>query len=219
MLDLFFTKAYAHHWPRIRELAQSDDDEAFEQLERYALEAARLSPAGFGLFRTVVPKSCSIPDGGTQINSGDTVFVNFVAAGRDPAVFADPLDIKLDRSRDLYIQQGIGKHTCPGKRITPVAMAAMLRVFARLKGLEPVAVAPYRNGDGDGEESWLKWRGVPGTPFRVYMRPDGSDDWPFPTTLKVRFDAFDADDGREFACDMPREEKKAGGAWWPPHFF
>jgi len=224
MLDLFFTKEYSHHWEHIRELSQSDDDEAFEQLERYALEASRLCPAGFGLFRTVAPESANVSgcgEDGSQTcdtKEGDTIFVNFVSAGRDATVFEDPLKIKLNRPYELYIQQGIGKHTCPGKRITPVAMASMLRVFARLKNLKPIA-APYHNGP-NGEESYLKWRVLPGTPFRVYMRPDGSDDWPFPTTLKVSFSAFDPDDNRMFKCDMPHEEKKkANGSWWPPHFF
>jgi linoleate 10R-lipoxygenase len=62
-------------------------------------------------------------------------------------------------------------------------MAAQLRCFAKLKGLRR---AP-------GLEGQLKNKLVNGT-FKVYMREDWSDWWPYPTTMKVVFDGFADDD-------------------------
>lgn len=217
MLDLFFTEPYyTEHWPRIVELSRMDSDEAFNDLVGYALEAMRLAPAGFGVFRTAEEDAdvTGCGDSGTEtvhVKKGDTVFVNFVSAGRDPKVFEDPEEIKIHRPRDNYIHQGWGKHACIGKNITPTAMAAMLRVFARLENVKP-AIPLYRNGSAR-EPDYLKWRRIKDTPFKLFMTPDGSSDWPFPTTMKISFDGFDADvevpdNSTLFKCDEPAQEEK-----------
>jgi hypothetical protein len=220
MLDLYFSEPYyTEHWPKIVELSRSDSDESFQELVGYALEAMRLAPAGFGVFRTA-EKDAEVSgcgDSGKEtkhVKKGDTIFVNFVTAGRDPGVFQDPEKIITNRPRDKYIHQGWGKHACIGKNITPTAMAAMLRVFARLENVRP-AIPLYKNGSAR-EPSYLKWRRMTGTPFKLFMTPDGSNDWPFPTTMKISFDGFDADvevldQDKLFKCDKPDKEENATG--------
>lgn len=38
MIDLYLSDKYRSHWTDMRELAQSDEPEAFEKLKKYALE-------------------------------------------------------------------------------------------------------------------------------------------------------------------------------------
>ncbi len=38
MIDLYLSDKYYAHWPAIRELALSDEPEAFDKLKKYALE-------------------------------------------------------------------------------------------------------------------------------------------------------------------------------------
>lgn len=199
MLDLYLSKDYAHHWPTIQRLAASDSDEDFEVLKAYALEANRLQPAAWGLLRHVA-NSTTVIDGKVKrrFHEDETIYLDFVAAGRDPTMFPDPLKIKLDRPRDRYIHFGHGPHQCLGHRMVTIAMAAQLKVFARLRNLrrapgpqgEMKSFAPTPNPvSSDPEPS-------PGA-IRVYMKEDWSDWWPFPTTLKVHHEGFSSADGLE----------------------
>jgi hypothetical protein len=222
MMDLLFSEPYySEHWPIIVGLSRSESDGDFNILVGYVLEAMRLAPAGFGLFRTAEKDSevTGCGDSGKEtkhVKKGDTIFVNFVTGGRDPEVFSEPEKINPNRPRHNYIHQGWGKHSCIGKNITPTAMAAMLRVFARLENVRP-AIPVYKNGSAL-EPSYLKWRRMTGTPFKLYMTPDGSNDWPFPTTMKISFTDFDSDvavpDGSElFKCDEKAKEHEGIGGF------
>lgn len=76
------------------------------------------------------------PNGKTvDVKPGDKVFCSFVSAARDPTVFPDPDQVRLDRPIDSYIHYGIGDHTCLGKQASMVALTAMLRTVGRLEGL------------------------------------------------------------------------------------
>lgn len=105
------------------------------------------------------------------------VFVSFVSASRCPETFPDPLQVKLDRPEDRYIQYGVGPHTCLGKAANIVGLTTMLREFGRLRGL--------RRAPGD----WGRLKALEkGGGFRVYLKEDWSGVWPFPVSMKVRFD-------------------------------
>lgn len=248
MLDFYWSEKYISHWTTIKHLSHSSSDSHFQTLTGYVLEAMRLSPAAFGLFRTVSPAndadSISVPgcvDPSNHTSSTTTtqtlpkdssIFVDFITAGLDPAKFGvDPTIVDPHRDRNLYIQQGFGMHACIGASFTPTALGAMLRVIARLEGVIPVAP---RFKDEEGVQSYLQSRsitpalpkehkgGLGKLPFKVFMKADGSDDWPFPSTLKVRFEGFDAagleishhdwegNQGQLFKCDMPEEEERKG---------
>ena len=44
MIDLYLSDKYYAHWPAIRELALSDEPEAFDKLKKYALEGYGTPP-------------------------------------------------------------------------------------------------------------------------------------------------------------------------------
>lgn len=193
MLDLYLRAPYNQHWPEIQRLAWSDSDEDFEILKSYALEANRLAPASWGLLRTAA-HATTINDGRhgkIKVSEDETIYTDFVAAGLDPKAFPEPRKIKLDRPRDRYIHHGYSHHACLGRPMVEIAMAAQLKVFARLKNLRP---APGPQGE-------MKRTIPPPNPvssepkvnpgsITVYMKEDWSDWWPFPTQLKVHHDGF-----------------------------
>ncbi|GIK07532.1 hypothetical protein Aspvir_003198 [Aspergillus viridinutans] len=180
MLDLYLSEKYASHWPAIQKLARSADPGAFEKLKKYALEGFRLSTPAFGVLRTAVDEA-TINDGttSTTVKKGDIIFVDFITAGRDPAKFPDPEEIRLDRPADVYIHHGWGPHACLGRAIVTTAGAVLLRALGRLENI--------RRAPGPAGE--MKSKMVNGA-FKLYLREDGSSWTPFPQNMKVIFDSF-----------------------------
>lgn len=178
MLDVYLKPEHMHHWPEIRRCAYSDDREDFEKLQKYALEGCRLAPAAFGLLR-VAAEEGTIQDHERSVSydSGDVLYTDFVAAGRDEKVFGkDPNEIDVTRDLDLYIHQGVGPHSCVGRAISQISLAVQLGLFAKLKNLRRVP----------GQAGELKYTtnlpgGNPGG-VRVYMSEDWSSWWPYPTS-------------------------------------
>lgn len=173
VVDLLLSDEYKHHWPEIRQLAMSKDPADFQKLEKYALECLRLATPAFGLLRNVEPATVDITDGSNtvKLKKGDQIFTNFVKCGLDPDVFPEPRKIKLDRDPANYIHHGWGSHACIGRGIVTTALATQLKCLARLKNLR-------RAPGGQGE---MKYKVVNGA-FKVYMKSDWSDYWPFPTS-------------------------------------
>lgn len=194
MLDVLLSEPHrSRHWHHIEQLARSEDPHDFNTLRKYALEAFRLAPPAFGTLRNVEAESVTIQDGNktTKAHAGDRIYTNFVEAGLDENVFPNPLQIDLTRDPSLYINHGYGPHMCIGKHITNTAMAAQLKVCGQLKNLRRAPNPRSPNG---------MWYKPVNNSVRLYMKPDGSDYWPFPTTLKVMFDGFSA----EMAHTQPR---------------
>lgn len=127
-------------------------------------------PRPFGVLRTAVDEA-TIKDGqaSTAVHKGDTIFVDFITAGRDPDKFPNPDEIRLDRPADVYIHHGKGPHACLGRAIVTTAGAALLRVVGRLENI--------RRAPGPAEE--MKSKMVNGA-FKLYLREDGSAWMPFP---------------------------------------
>ncbi len=183
MLDIYLSEPYSKHWPDIQACAYSDDPEDFKKLKKYALEANRLAPAAFGVLRKVRTNT-TINDGGKKIpvKEGEQIYTDFISAGMDPTVFPKPEEIDIARDSDLYLHHGYSKHACLGRAVVEIAMAAQLKVFAKLKNLRrapglqgqikktvpppnPVSSDPHKN---------------PGR-IEAFMKEDWSDWWPFPT--------------------------------------
>jgi linoleate 10R-lipoxygenase len=104
------------------------------------MEGIRLNGT-FGSYREAASNT-AINDGATngaakevQIKAGDKVFVSFVSAARDPVMFPDPDEVKVDRPLENYIHYGEGPHQCLGMQASRVALGAMLKVVGRLDGL------------------------------------------------------------------------------------
>lgn len=179
LLDLYLSQPYQHHWKHIMELSLSDNPKDFDLLIRYGLEGYRLATPSFGLLRKAATDAIihDGKNGPVQVSEGQQIYTNFVSAGRDPEKFPHPEKIDLERPMDAYIHHGFGPHSCLGRNIVQVAMAAQLRVFGRMKNLRR---APGRQGE-------LKFQNIEGI-IKVYMKEDWSDWYPFPTTMKVHFD-------------------------------
>jgi cytochrome P450 len=54
---------------------------------------------------------------GCPVKKGDMVLVPLSAATRDPAIFADPTSVKLDRSPNNHVAFGVGPHRCLGSHL------------------------------------------------------------------------------------------------------
>jgi cytochrome P450 len=74
---------------------------------------------------------------GVTIPAGDRVSVMTAAANRDPARFADPDRLDIDRRIDRHLAFGHGTHFCLGAMLarleTVVALTAYLDRFPRVK--------------------------------------------------------------------------------------
>jgi cytochrome P450 len=122
-----------------------------EQLARLRREPALLPRAVAELLRYDSPgnlttwrfalRDIELGDG-VPVRRGEPVLVAMPAVNRDPARFADPHRLDLDRPDNPHLSFGHGAHHCPGRHLArlegEVAIATVLR---RLPDLE-LAVAP-----------------------------------------------------------------------------
>ncbi|WP_430452708.1 cytochrome P450 [Rhodopirellula europaea] len=69
--------------------------------------------------------TCPVKLGGRSIGAGERVYINWIAANRDPFVFEDAASVKFDRNPNDNLLYGAGIHVCPG---APLARLEM-RVF------------------------------------------------------------------------------------------
>ncbi|MDT9696404.1 cytochrome P450 [Streptomyces sp. P17] len=79
---------------------------------------------------------------GMRIRAGDPVYVSYLAANRDPEVFADPDRIDPDRADNPHLAFGNGPHYCTGAVLARLQTELLLdTLLDRLPGLR-LAVAP-----------------------------------------------------------------------------
>ncbi|KAB8232735.1 peroxidase/cytochrome P450 family protein [Aspergillus alliaceus] len=176
IIDYYLSEG-TKHLPEINRLAKEDSKDSEDKLMRYCLEAFRLNGT-FGSYREAqTDLSMTDETGEVDIKRGDKVFVGAVKANRDPNVFQDPNEVRLDRPLESYIQYGLGPHTGLGKETTLLALTSMLRVVG---GLDNLRRAP-------GPQGQLKKIHREGG-YYVYLREDWGSYSPFPTTFKVHFD-------------------------------
>ncbi|KMU91811.1 linoleate diol synthase (Linoleate (8R)-dioxygenase) [Coccidioides immitis H538.4] len=177
IIDYYLSEEGRIHLPDIQRLAHQDTPESDDKLLHYCMEAIRLNGT-FGSYREATT-AMEIDDDGrhVSIKPGDKVFVSFVSANRDPDIFPNPNEVRLDRPLDSYIHYGEGPHTCLGRDANMVALTSMLRVIGKLKNLRR---APGPQGE-------LKKVPRPGG-FYIYMREDHGSYFVFPMTFKVHFD-------------------------------
>lgn len=60
---------------------------------------------------------------------GAKILMNFPAANRDPAVFEDPDEVKIDRARNRHVAFGSGIHRCLGSNLARLEMDIALRTW------------------------------------------------------------------------------------------
>ncbi|MGW4241549.1 cytochrome P450 family protein [Nocardia sp. NPDC004722] len=117
------------------------------------------SPASEATFRyTTVPVTL----GSVEIPAGQRILVSMAAADRDPARFADPHRVDLNRADKNHLAFGYGIHRCVGAPLARTeGTVALTRLLAAYPDLELAA---------DAELSWRKSlivRGLTGLPVRL----------------------------------------------------
>jgi len=77
---------------------------------------------------------------GLSIKQGQRVALSFAAANRDPEIFEDPLEFRLDRPHNRHYAFGIGPHRCVGSNLARAVMHEA--VNAILDRLDEIRWAP-----------------------------------------------------------------------------
>ncbi|MBW8795677.1 MAG: cytochrome P450 [Streptomyces sp.] len=87
---------------------------------------------------------------GVRIQAGDAVYISYLAANRDPAVFPDPETIDFARSPNPHVSFGFGPHYCPGGQLGRLEEELLVdALLDRLPGLRlavPPEQVPFRKG-------------------------------------------------------------------------
>jgi cytochrome P450 len=85
--------------------------------------------------------------GGQAIRAGERISLMWIAANRDPAAFADPEQVIVDRGADGNVLFGVGIHRCLGESLAVLNLrVAVEELLQQIAGFEVVAPrAPSRN--------------------------------------------------------------------------
>jgi cytochrome P450 len=87
------------------------------------------SPVPSGVPR-IAREDLELP-GGHEVASGTAVMVSYGAANIDPAAFAEPSEVRLDRSPNPHIAFGAGVHRCLGSHLARRELRVTLREWHR----------------------------------------------------------------------------------------
>jgi cytochrome P450 len=86
---------------------------------------------------------------GTEVKAGEGVFTLGNAANHDPAVFADPTQVDIDRGARNHLAFGYGAHQCLGQNLARVELRVVFDTLFRrvptLRVARPVAELPFKN--------------------------------------------------------------------------
>ncbi|AYF72944.1 cytochrome P450 [Nocardia yunnanensis] len=132
-----------------------------ERIPDFVEEVLRFeSPASEATFRYT---TAAVTLGGLEIPAGQRILVSMAAADRDPARFADPHTVDLDRADKNHLAFGHGIHRCVGAPLARMEGGiALTRLLAAYPELELAA---------DAELRWRKSlivRGLTGLPVRLH---------------------------------------------------
>jgi biflaviolin synthase len=87
---------------------------------------------------------------GVRIRAGDPVYVSYLAANRDPAVFPDPETLDFARSPNPHVSFGFGPHFCPGNMLARLESELLVdALLERVPGLRlavPPEQVPFKKG-------------------------------------------------------------------------
>lgn len=175
IVEYFLLGKGTEYWPKVQELARQDTDQAFEELTHYVLEAGRIAGETAVLREAAVDTSITENGKTVEIKKGERVFVNLRAASHDRSVFAEPDKLDPARPVDAYIHLGSGPHRCLGAPMNKIALTAMLREVARLKGLRPA-----KGPQGQVHKVAKKLQEGDEYAFHAYLTEMWNEFWPFP---------------------------------------
>jgi cytochrome P450 len=106
-------------------------------------EGMRLHTPFYGFYRRALE---DVEISGVPIPAGSDVLLCWAAANRDPSVYPDPGEFRLDRQngRNRHLAFGWGIHACPGQAAAQmemrVAVAELLRRLPDIEIVEPEKV-------------------------------------------------------------------------------
>ncbi|MEU9854344.1 cytochrome P450 [Streptomyces sp. NPDC047974] len=87
--------------------------------------------------------------GGVVIRAGEAVYASYLAANRDPEVFADPEALDFDRAGTGHLSFGHGPHHCMGAMLTrmesEVMLATLLARYPELRLAGPPESVPFQS--------------------------------------------------------------------------
>ncbi|MEE1757462.1 cytochrome P450 [Streptomyces sp. SP18CS02] len=88
--------------------------------------------------------------GGVLIKKGEAVYSSYLAANRDPSVFADPDVIDFDRGPNAHLSFGFGPHHCVGSMLarmeSEIVLASLLDRFPGLRLAVPPEQIEWQQG-------------------------------------------------------------------------
>ncbi|MBS1676267.1 MAG: cytochrome P450 [Actinobacteria bacterium] len=103
-------------------------------------EALRLHPPFYGFFRRATEDA---EVAGVGIPEGSDVYMGWASANRDPEVFPEPTEFRLDRGRNRHLTFGFGVHTCPGAALARMELRVVVeQLLKRLPDLEIAVEEP-----------------------------------------------------------------------------
>ncbi|SDS96976.1 hypothetical protein SAMN05216198_3289 [Halopseudomonas litoralis] len=87
--------------------------------------------------------TCPVKLGGRQIEAGQRITINWLAANRDPDIFADPERFSLERDPSLNLLYGAGVHVCPGAPLARMELVIIMRsLLQHSSSLQLIAEQP-----------------------------------------------------------------------------
>ncbi|MHA7600257.1 cytochrome P450 [Alicycliphilus sp. T452] len=98
--------------------------------------------------------------GGCPLPAGSRLSVNWIAANRDPRVFGDPDEFRMDRDPGLNLLYGAGIHVCPGAPLARLELRVLMQeLLARTTRIALAAGhAPTRAVHPDAGYATLRMR-------------------------------------------------------------
>lgn len=73
--------------------------------------------------------TCPVSVGDRQMEQGERLTILWGAANRDPAVFPDPDDVRLDRTPGRNLLYGAGVHVCPGAPLARMELLSFMQAL------------------------------------------------------------------------------------------
>jgi cytochrome P450 len=85
--------------------------------------------------------------GPVTIPDGARVLLSLGAANRDPQVFDDPDEFRVDRNPTEHLAFGFGAHLCLGAQLTRMEAQAVLReLVTRVRSIEAIGETQWSTG-------------------------------------------------------------------------
>lgn len=130
-----------HRYPEQYALLRRDFD---AHIENAIDEVLRFTSTTTNFTRTAMADT---EIGGCKVRKGDTVYLSYAAANRDPAVFEDPHRFDITRSNARrHLAFGVGPHVCIGARLAKMQLRALIKeIVAQIPDILPV-----------GQPEWLR---------------------------------------------------------------